>query len=231
MKGYIDYDIWVPQGGEKPGVMIILDPGHGGILNGKYTTAPAKMFNHGDFVFYEGVFNRAMVIKIASRFKIHGIAHAFTTTVNSDESLDARGIKAGNIKASYPKYHALVMSIHANAGPTSARGVEFWTTKEVNDSDLAANFYFPYLQETGFKVRINREKDGEYDKEESWKILRLAEKKGCMGILWEWGFFTNKEEATTMLTEEWQNKVADSILKGTQDLIKQIQTYGTVKKN
>ena len=231
MKNFIDYDIWVPQGTDKPGVMIILDPGHGGLYNGKYTTAPAKMCDHGDFVFFEGVFNREMVIKIANQFKKNNIAHAFTTISNLDESLDARGVKVGNIKSSYHKYNHLVMSIHANAGPPQAHGTEFWTTKELNDSDLAANFFFPYLQETGFKLRINREKENEYDKEESWKILRLSEKKGCMAILWEMGFFTNREEAITMLTGEWQDKVALSLLKGTQDLIKQIQTYGTIKKN
>ena len=46
---------------------VVLDPGHGGIdRNGKYTTAPAKMykFPNGE-VAYEGVLNRAIAKEVA----------------------------------------------------------------------------------------------------------------------------------------------------------------------
>jgi hypothetical protein len=41
-------------------VITLLDPGHGGVIDGLYTTAPGKMSSFDDFVFYEGVFNRAL---------------------------------------------------------------------------------------------------------------------------------------------------------------------------
>lgn len=230
-KNFIDYDIWTPQGVEKPGIMIILDPGHGGVYSGKYATAPSKMYDHGSFVFYEGENNRKVTVELAKKFQQNNIAHSFTTTSNIlDESLDARGVKVGRIVSAYPKYIHLLLSIHANASSaTSARGVEYWTTKELNDSDYAANIYFPYLYNFGFKVRLNRESENEYDKEESWKILRIAEKKGCMALLLELGFFSNKEEAAIMLTPEWIDNAAEALLQGTQKLITKIQTDGSVR--
>ena len=229
MKGFMDYDVWTVQGGEKPGVMTILDAGHGGRVSGMYTTAPSKMFDFGDFVFEEGVQNRTLVKQLADKLKANNIAHAFTTISNYDESLDERGVKIGHIVSSYPKYHFLVLSVHANAGEGSAHGAEYWTTKDLNDSDYAANFIFPYLYDLGFSIRINRAKPNEYDKEESWKILRLAEKKGCMAILMEMGFFTNREEALKMLTDEWQGTAVNALYKGIVDIINKIRTDGTIR--
>ena len=229
MKNFVDYDIWVPQNVEKPGCMMILDAGHGGIHNKQYTTAPYKMCDFGDFVFYEGEVNRILVSKLAAKFKENSIAHAFTTTSNLDESLDARGVKIGNVVNSYPKYHHTLLSVHHNAAGESAHGTEFWTTHGINESDYAANIYFPRIYEFGLKFRINRAKENEYDKEENWKILRLAEKHGCSSILFEIGFFSNREEALKMLEDEFQNNVVNALYKGTVDLITKIKRDGTVK--
>lgn len=231
MKNFVDYDIWTPLDVEKPGVMITLDAGHGGRVAGIYTTAPAKMYNHGDFVFEEGVNNRILVKNLATKFKNNNIAHAFTTISNNDESLDDRGIKIGHIVSSFPKYHHIVLSIHANAAGESAHGIEFWTSKELNDSDYAANIMFPYLYDVGFKVRVNRAKENEYDKEANWKILKLAEKKGCIAILYEMGFFSNREEALKMLEDEWVGTATNALLKGVKDLITKLKKDGTVRTN
>ena len=228
-KNFVDYDFWIPQGQDKPGVMVILDAGHGGRQGGVYTTAPSKMCDFGDFVFEEGVQNRLVVKALADKYKTYNIAHTFTTTSNNDESLDERGVRIGHIVSAYPKYHHLLMSIHHNAGVSTAHGSEFWTTIGITDSDYAATIMFPRLYDLGLTVRINRAKTNEYDKEESWKILRLAEKKGCMAILWELGFFSNREEALKMMDGEWIGNAANALYMGTRDLITKLQKDGSVR--
>jgi N-acetylmuramoyl-L-alanine amidase len=230
MTNFIDYDAWVSQEYDKPTVMFILDAGHGGRINGKYTTAPAKMYDHKDFVFEEGCFNRDIVKLLAKKFMKKNITHAFTTISNFDESLDVRGQKIERIVKAYPAYTHAVLSIHGNAATnTSANGVEIWTTKTLNDSDYLANIYYPHLYNFGFRFRINREKENEYDKEESWKMLRLAEKHGAMGLLLESGFFTNRQEALTMLSTDWQEKATDALLNGSLDVIDKIKRDGGIR--
>ncbi len=229
MKNFTEDQIWVSQDANKPGVMIFLDPGHGGIVYGKYTTS-GKQYDHVDFQFYEGWFNREVVKLLSTRFKANNITHAFTTISNYDESLSDRIVHISNIMKTYPKYHHVLLSVHGNAaGVESASGVEFFTTPGITGSDYAANLYFPYLYDLGLKMRINRAKPNEYDKESNFFIIRKAEALGCIAMLFELGFYSNREEALKMLDPEFQGTAANALLKGTRDLITKIQTNGSVR--
>jgi N-acetylmuramoyl-L-alanine amidase len=66
MQNYIEKATYLPS---HEGVVWILDPGHGGMIDGKYQTFPNKMCDHGDFIFYEGVFNRQIVVKLAKKLR------------------------------------------------------------------------------------------------------------------------------------------------------------------
>ena len=229
MKNFIDYDIWASTTEGKPGVMVFLDPGHGGLIMGKYTTA-GKQFDHGTFQFFEGVWNREIVKQLSVKFKNNNITHAFTTISNHDESLSERIFKISNIIKSYPKCNFILLSIHANAGGVeSANGMELFTTPSLTDSDYAANYMFPYFYNLGLKVRINRAQNNEFDKESNFYIIRKAEELGCIAMLYEGGFFTNKEEATKMLESEFQGNMVNALFMGIKDIIIKIKTDGTVR--
>lgn len=50
----------------KSNYLWLIDAGHGGMVKGKYTTAPAKMFKFPDgLTIYEGVVNRDIALILA----------------------------------------------------------------------------------------------------------------------------------------------------------------------
>lgn len=215
---------------ERPGVLVTLDAGHGGIVAGKYTTAPAKMYDWGDFVFYEGVWNREIVKQISEEFKEERICHAFTTTTNEDEPLADRIKHLSRYVKAYPNFKHVMLSIHGNAhGIEKANGFEFYTTPGITDSDYAANLFVPYIYDLGMKFRITRESPQEYDKEANFYIIRKAEGLGCIALLFECGFFTNRSDVETMLNPDWQKKLVQVIVNGTKDVIKKLQNNGTIR--
>lgn len=228
MKHFVESDVWVSQDAQKPCIMMILDAGHGGLKAGVYTTK-GKQFDHGDFIFYEGVYNRDIAKQLSIKFKANNISHAFTTISNEDESLKDRVIRISNIVKSYPKYKFVLLSLHGNASDNlSANGIEFFTTEGVTESDYVANYYFPYFYDLGLKIRINRAKAQEYDKESNFYIIRKAEELGIPAILLEGGFFSNREEAIKMLDPEFQGTYTNALLKGTKDVIAKYQTNGSI---
>jgi N-acetylmuramoyl-L-alanine amidase len=105
---------------------VLIDPGHGGMVNGEYVTAPSKMYNHGDFIFYEGVFNRELARKIAEELDKEGIDYEYIVKTNNDVSLTTRVRRANSIGK---LYDCVYLSIHGNAaGVESANGIEIFTS-------------------------------------------------------------------------------------------------------
>jgi N-acetylmuramoyl-L-alanine amidase len=130
----------------------------------------------------------------------------------------------------HKKYTHVLLSLHGNAASdTSAAGFEFFSTPGITDSDYAANYYFPYMYDLGLKMRVNRAKEGEFDKESNFYIIRKAESLGCIALLFESGFYTNREEALKMMEQEWQLTYVNALYKGTRDLIEKIKKDGTVR--
>jgi N-acetylmuramoyl-L-alanine amidase len=219
---YIDRDSVCP-------VIVSLDCGHGGILKGVYQTK-GKMFDHKDFVFYEGQFNRQIGKALAKKFWDNHISYTFTTISNHDEPLSQRIEYFNHFINTNKKHKHILLSLHANAaGVEEANGFEYFTSKGVTDSDYAANFYYPHMLNLGMRMRITAAKDNEYDKESDFYVIRKAEALGCMGLLFESGFYTNRAEATKMLTPEWQSVYVDALYKGTVDLLNKIKRDGTVR--
>jgi len=57
-------------------LMILLDAGHGGIIEGEYVTAPSKQFKHQDGSWaYEGVINRQIKNLLVVLLEQEGIAY------------------------------------------------------------------------------------------------------------------------------------------------------------
>ena len=208
-------------------LLIHVDPGHGGIFNGTYQTL-GKQWDFGDFQIYEGQQNRIVAKLLAYKFMANHVSYNFTTISNYDESLSHRMEYVKHVMKSYPKYKHLLLSIHADATneESNANGVSFYTTPNITDSDFASNYYYPYLQELGLRVRITRATANEYDKESNFYVIRKIEEFGGMGILTELGFMTNREEALKILTPEFQDSAATALLKGTLDVINKLKSNG-----
>lgn len=232
MQDFIDNDkvfrTYIDRDQEYP-VIVSIDCGHGGIINGKYQTA-GKQYDHGDFVFYEGKYNRQLGKALAQKFWNNHISYTFTTISNYDEPLPKRIEYLGQFVKKHPNHKHILLSIHGNAaGVESASGFEFFSTHGVTDSDYAANIYYPYMLDLGMKMRTTRNEELEYDKEANFYVIRKAEELGCIALLFEFGFYTNREEALKMMNTDWQNLVVNALYKGTRDVITKIKNDGTVR--
>lgn len=208
---FVSYDKYISDNKE---LLIIPDPGHGGIVNGKYDTAPAKMWKYEDFIFYEGVFNRAMALRISSILLEKNISHAFTTDSNFDVSLPIRINKAKTIKNKYLHNNNLFLSLHANAASINkAKGMEIFTLIGKSHSDEVATNIFNSLAKIGWRMRKDTT-DGDPDKEAKFYVLRKGEEAKFDSVLIEYGFFTNEEEAKLMMEPEIQKQLAILTVEG-----------------
>lgn len=99
---------------------IIIDCGHGGVIDGEYTT-PGKRspdWGPGIGVLYEGVFNRAVAANVISHLKKQGHPY-FCLDTNHDVELEDRTDIYNKL---FGKDY-ICISIHANAATaSSARG-------------------------------------------------------------------------------------------------------------
>lgn len=187
-----------------------IDPGHGGMINGKYETAPDKMYDHGEFVFYEGEFNRRVSVLLANLLSQGDISHYFTTNSNLDVSLGIRATRANNYKRNYPEKKHIYLSIHGNAAPKgseTATGIEVFTSVGKTKADPMAEIIYKHLKKMGWRMRKDRS-DGDNDKEANFYVLR---KTNVPAILVELGFYTNLEEAKKMLDPVVQERLAQHL--------------------
>ncbi len=148
----------------------LLDPGHGGIINGVYQTAGKRSPKWPDSrQLFEGEFNRAIVQLISEKLVSHKIDFINLVNTERDISLGTRVRKANDI---YKRdRRALYISIHGNAG--GGTGYEIFTSKGQTRSDLLATRFF-YAMERQFpnmKFRADNS-DGDPDKEADYFVLR-----------------------------------------------------------
>jgi len=167
----------------------LIDNGHGGIIDGKYVTAPSKMYIHDDDnIFYEGVFNRIIKNLLVRKLKRNGLHYIDLCPTQLDLDLDVR-VDIAN--AYYKKYgNAVLLSLHSNAG--GGRGFEVWTSVGQTRSDIFAEILGGVLRNTfsGSPFRADTS-DGDLDKESQFYILKHTK---CPAILPECLFFDNWDD-------------------------------------
>ena len=190
----------------------LLDAGHGGILNGKYTTAPAKMFRFKDgFEVYEGIINRQITNKLITLLQSAGIDFALVYDEHLDTPLNERVAIADRV---YNKHrNSIYLSIHSNAG--KGKGFEVFTSKGQTKSDSIAYFFCAKYVEhfkNMFPLRRDRS-DGDDDKESEFYVLR---KTDCPAVLVENLFFDNREEAEFLVSEVGQMAIAQCLFEAIQ---------------
>ena len=196
---------------------VLIDSGHGGIVNGTYVTPGKRSPKWTDIPqLFEGVQNREIAAILKTKLTAAGIP--FTDVVNSqnDISLAARVSKANSIFAKDKS--AIYVSIHADAagdGKTDypATGISVFTSPGQTKSDQLASCVFGALDRIIGNVTKKRtdNSDGDPDKEAHFYVLT---KTNCPAILCELGFMTNRKECELMQTAKWKEDCAQALFEG-----------------
>lgn len=204
----------------KSNYLWLLDPGHGGIQDGIYTTCPNydpnnkytwhKMHIHNDGTkIFEGEFNRAIVDRIAKMCKDNGIEYQKIVESPDDMRLSDRTDKANQIYLNDRK--AVYVSVHSNSMDHEhhglGRGYEVYTSVGETRSDKFATYFFDKFKQEFPEIRMRADYiDGDPDKESQFWVLR---KTKCPALLTENFFFDNYKECTKyLLTKEGRDRIA-----------------------
>ena len=171
---------------------VLLDNGHGGLINGAYQT-PGKrspVWNDGSQLF-EGEFNRAIVNGIIERLTQLKIPYVNLAPEYRDVRLETR-VKRANI---YPRNGSFYLSVHANAG--GGNGSEIFTSPGDTKSDRIATIFGNEYQITFPDRRLRTDfSDGDLDKERRFYVLTRTR---MPAILTENFFMDNEEECKSIL--------------------------------
>ncbi|PQJ91697.1 N-acetylmuramoyl-L-alanine amidase [Photobacterium phosphoreum] len=191
---------------------ILLDPGHGGVINGIYQT-PGKrspLWSDGSQLF-EGEFNRAITQGISQALTLRGIENKIIVPELEDISLPTRVRRANHLVTQYPVHQCLLISVHANAGGGS--GFEIFTSRGQTDSDIIAD----HITHAFTQVFPNKPlrcdySDGDSDKERGFYMLR---KTRMAAVLTENFFMDNEVECCLILMQpKGRQKIIDYHVRG-----------------
>ncbi|WPP53523.1 N-acetylmuramidase domain-containing protein [Catalinimonas niigatensis] len=202
------------------GLVPIIDAGHGGIKDGKYTTATStgKRYTFSDGTqIYEGEINRKIGRFLIELLDETGIPyHNLTVDTVEDIPLKERVAQANALCAQYPNCYFL--SIHSNAASTvlegegnQARGFEVWTSVGQTKSDelasIAAKWYKHDFPEFKFRQDMSDD-DEDMEKKDERETFYVLRKTKCPAFLVENLFYDNRLEAQFLLSSEGQRRIA-----------------------
>lgn len=195
----------------------LLDPGHGGLVNGEYQTQGKRspVYNNKKEQLFEGVFNREIVKLIMELGK--GKLDTFNLVdTGIDVPLRDRTDLANDIFRKHyqtDKKPCIYLSIHANAfTPTNklefnaAKGWEIYTTKGESLSDKIAVCFFDEMKKAFPNQTFRADySDHDPDKEEDFFVLR---KTAMPAVLTENFFMTNRDDLNILLSASEKKKIA-----------------------
>ena len=194
--------------------LYIFDPGHGGLVDGKYQTAGKRSPKFADGrVLFEGVNNRDNVQRIMKAFRDNGLECVDVVDSDNDVSLIERVKKANKLSKDRK---CVYISIHSDANGDGvkwdqASGMSVYTSKGQTKSDIFASIVIDELYNkftSTIKWRTDSA-DGDKDKEENFYVLKNTD---CPAILCELGFHTNEAETKRMMTLDYKNKIVDAMV-------------------
>jgi len=189
----------------------LLDPGHGGMINGAYQTRGKRspLFSDGS-VLYEGAFNRDVAARVKILCDADGIECEDIVNSEHDVPLATR-VSRANTRYTVDS-RCIYLSIHANAfgdGITfnSAHGVSvfYYMTSQLG-KEMALKLQNHLVVETGMSDRgIIANMD--------WANFYVLRNTHMPAILSENGFMTNLEDATNLMKDDFRQKVANAHFK------------------
>ncbi|MFS0775448.1 N-acetylmuramoyl-L-alanine amidase [Neobacillus sp. 3P2-tot-E-2] len=184
-------------------VKIMLDPGHD-------INTPGKRAPDGSMREFE--FNKATalhVVDILSQYNGVEVYYSHELNDGIDTSLDSRAALANRLQVN------CLVSIHANAGAASARGIEtyIYLNTPTSTDNLARMIHDHTITITGMNNRGVKRAD--------FAILRES---NMDALLIECGFMTNNEDLALLKSDEYRRRCAQGIVNGL------VQFYGLTKK-
>ena len=187
--------------------LYIFDSGHGGLNpSGEYVT-PGKRMVKDDVVFYEGVNNRDNVRRIIEGMERENLEAIDIVNDWRDVSLSERVRRANELsrdrKCVYISIHSDANSNGKEWNQASGIGTYVYEKGSSNSNDLA-KYMHQELACNFYEIAKDRKikKCGFY----------VVRNTNCPAILLELGFHTNKEEVKRMTTEDWKERIVDSVV-------------------
>ena len=186
----------------------LLDPGHGGIINGVYQTAGKRSPHFPDgTILYEGEFNRDVVGRIIHLCQQHNLDSINLVDTEADLSLRHRVTKA-NLFHKENK-NSIYVSVHANAFGNGkefnqAKGIcTFHHYKSINGKKLAQVLQEKLAFFTNFRSRGIRAND-------TWANFYVLRKTHMPAVLSENGFMTNFDDAIALMDPNVRQAIANA---------------------
>ena len=182
-------------------MLVILDAGHGGIINGRYVT-PGKrspVWSDGSQLF-EGELNRDIVNRLSQRLDARGINNLILVPEQEDIDLPTRMQRANQ----YANQSCIYISVHSNAG--GGKGFEVFTSVGTTESDRLADFFAEAFKQEFPERRLRADMaDGDYDKDKNFYVLKHTQ---MPAVLTENFFMDNEEECRNLLmTQEGRERI------------------------
>jgi N-acetylmuramoyl-L-alanine amidase len=194
--------------------LYILDPGHGGVIDGVYQTSGKRSPKFDDgYVFYEGEHNRVIVKMLQEQLEERGIDAIDIVNSDMDVSLGERVRRANELGR---ELDCVYISIHHDAFGngrdwTSPSGMSVYTSKgETKSDEFASHVMQELVCQFGDTMKYRRDfTDGDSDKEADFYVLR---KTSMPAVLCELGFMTNKAECERMRAKEFKQACVTAII-------------------
>jgi len=184
-------------------MIVLLDNGHGGLINGEYQTSGKRspIWDDGSQLF-EGEFNRSIVSRIIESLTTLKIPYINIVPETRDVALSTRIKRANDVTNKSCFY----LSVHSNAG--GGKGFEVFTSPGETKSDKIANVFGEEFNKAFPDRRLRADySDGDLDKESSFAVIK---KTRMPAVLTENFFMDNEDECKNLLmTRHGRDLIAD----------------------
>lgn len=184
--------------------VVVLDAGHGGVINGVYQTKGKRspVWDNGS-QYFEGVGNREICKKLRAKLTANCIEVYNPNDSDVDMPLRTRTSKINKYIKDNPDKKFIGISIHSNGfSKESAHGWSVYTyTKASEDSKILSSLLAKEMKVKFPDRRLRGEKTAGF-----WMLKHT----NCPFVLTENFFMTNQDECQNILmNEEQQDKIVD----------------------
>jgi len=197
-------------------MIVLIDNGHGGLVNGQYQTSGKRspVWSDGSQLF-EGEFNRAIVSRIVESLTTMKIPYVLIAPEARDVTLSTRVSRANK----YSEEACFLLSVHSNAG--GGNGFEVFTFSGESKSDRIATIFGEEFTVTYSDKKLRTDfADGDLDKERRFIVLRDTI---MPAVLTENFFMDNEEECREiLLTKNGRDLIAQFHVDAIQRVKKEI---------
>lgn len=203
----IEYKVMATPSETEKDNLILIDAGHGGRDSGAVS-------KNG---YLEKDINLKIALKV--RDKLNALGFEATMTRETDEDFYGSGTSINLMKRQDLNYRCkikrdtncdLFISIHQNFfKQSSCKGSQVWYSRNEESKKIA------HILQENFKKDLGSNKRKEKPANDDYKILRCF--TNIPSVIVEGGFLTNPEEESKLATDEYQDKIADSIVKSIKE--------------